>query len=385
MELESHIDKEKENVQVDIKPLTKWKRFLVFLSDFFINLIFTLILFNIAITPLGKLMTGFEKKNNNYISCTEKMNSVLYSNNLIFINPLLNKDYINENIEYTYDCFLSYYVLDSESSLMSDNHPQYGHKLENEIFYHYFYDIKNDEAKYISFFENYNNKHSYFTNQENSFSLKDNVKEELKPYFDPKDEMSSVGETYYQNIKNSVYVTLLSEVFSDIETNDLTYNGISYLAMKKQSQTIEEYHKNLLIVCSFVSYAISSLTCYLLIPLISKTRKTITMMFMKVEKINISRLYIARKWESAIGSLYSIFSNTSFILFIPITLVTFNYLFSMTALVVFTMSGLLFSLASLFVLLFNQFNRTLSDVLSYSVMISTDDLDAIYRARGYDI
>ena len=109
------------------------------------------------------------------------------------------------------------------------------------------------------------------------------------------------------------------------------------------------------------------------------------MMFMRVEKINVNRLYVARRWEAAIGSLYSIISNAIFMMFIPITLVPINYLFSMSFLLIFSLAGLAFSLVSLFVMLFNAYNRTLSDVLSYSVMITTEDLDAIYASRGYDI
>lgn len=382
---ENNIIEENSPKTVDIKPLTKWKRFLVYLSDLFINLIFAFILFNAACAPLGKVMTGYEKKNNEYIACQEKANSVLYENKLVFISPLLNKDYLNDNIAYTYGCFLSYYVLDTESSLVADTNPQYGHKLENEVIYHFYKDIRNNEEEYLRLFNLYNQKNSYFEQNGSVFVLKENIKNELQPFFDPKDEMSNNGDIIYKNIKNNIYTSLISEVFNNINENDLTYNSISYLEETKNAAKIEQYHKNLLIVTASIAYLLSSIVCYVVVPLVSKTRKTISMMFMKVEKININRLYIARRWEAAIGSLYSMISNAIFMMLIPITLVPINYLFSMSFLLIFSLTGLLFSLVSLFVMIFNQYNRTLSDVLSYSVMITTEDLDAIYASRGYDI
>lgn len=370
---------------VDIKPLTKWKRFLVYLSDLFINLIFAFILFNAACAPIGKAITGYDKKNEEYISCTEKANSVLYENKLVFIAPLLNKDYLNDNIAYTYDCFLSYYVLDTESSLLEDSNPQYGHKQENEIIYHFYKDIRNDEAEYARLFNLYNQKNNYFSQSGGVFVLKDEIKNELKPFFDPKDEMSKSGDEIYKNIKNNIYTSLISEVFENINQNDLTFNSLSYLELTKNAAKIEQYHRNLLIFTGSIAYLLSSIICYIIVPLVSPTRKTLSMMFMRVEKININRLYVARRWEAAIGSLYSIISNAIFMMFIPITLVPINYLFSMSFLLIFSLAGLTFSLVSLFVMIFNAYNRTLSDVLSYSVIITTEDLDAIYASRGYDI
>lgn len=370
---------------VDIKPLTKWKRFLVYLSDLFINLIFAFILFNAACAPIGKAITGYDKKNEEYISCTEKANSVLYENKLVFIAPLLNKDYLNDNIAYTYDCFLSYYVLETESSLLADNNPQYGHKQENEIIYHFYKDIRNDETEYTRLFNLYNQKNNYFIQSGSVFVLKDEIKNELKPFFDPKDEMSKNGDEIYKNIKNNIYTSLISEVFENINQNDLTFNSLSYLELTKNAAKIEQYHRNLLIFTSSIAYLLSSIICYIIVPLVSPTRKTLSMMFMRVEKININRLYVARKWEAVIGSLYSIISNAIFMMFIPITLVPINYLFSMSFLLIFSLAGLVFSLVSLFIMIFNAYNRTLSDALSYSVMITTEDLDAIYASRGYDI
>ena len=321
---------------VDIKPLTKWKRFLVYLSDLFINLIFAFILFNAACAPIGKAVTGYDKKNEEYISCTEKANSVLYENKLVFIAPLLNKDYLNDNIAYTYDCFLSYYVLETESSLLEDSNPQYGHKQENEIIYHFYKDIRNDEVEYTRLFNLYNQKNYYFVQSGSVFVLKDEIKNELKPFFDPKDEMSKNGDEIYKNIKNNIYTSLISEVFENINQNDLTFNSLSYLELTKNAAKIEQYHRNLLIFTSSIAYLLSSIICYIIVPLISPTRKTLSMMFMRVEKININRLYVARRWEAVIGSLYSIISNAIFMMFIPITLVPINYLFSMTFLLIFT-------------------------------------------------
>ena len=53
------------------------------------------------------------------------------------------------------------------------------------------------------------------------------------------------------------------------------------------------------------------------------------------------------------------------------------------------MYGTVFSaallLGSMFFILFNQYNRSLIDYLSNSLYLTSDEMDEVYRARGYKI
>ena len=68
---------------------------------------------------------------------------------------------------------------------------------------------------------------------------------------------------------------------------------------------------------------------------------------------------------------------------IPVGLVTFPDLFNISVLFIFGLLSLMLMLTSLVFLLANKFNRTIFDYFSRSVYLSTDELDEVYRAKGY--
>ena len=50
--------KKEEPVELEIHPLSKWKRILLFLADYFIGFICAFILVNVAVMPLASLITN---------------------------------------------------------------------------------------------------------------------------------------------------------------------------------------------------------------------------------------------------------------------------------------------------------------------------------------
>ena len=72
-------DLEKEEKTFDILPVKKGRRMLIYLADFFVVLIISMILFNIAVYPLAKLATGSQKKEEEAITVfffMKKMKSI---------------------------------------------------------------------------------------------------------------------------------------------------------------------------------------------------------------------------------------------------------------------------------------------------------------------
>ena len=178
---------------------------------------------------------------------------------------------------------------------------------------------------------------------------------------------------------------MLSEVFSDIENNDLIYDGKSYKENLIIHDSYVKYYDNLLVVTAFVALFLSWSIYYVVIPFINRDHKTISMLMMSIERVNIDKLYLCKKREMVFSSIYALLTNMMVIFFLPLTFVTFNYLFSLNILLTFTLSSLLFNLVSLGFILFNPFNRSLSDIFSRSVLITTANLDEIYKAKGYNV
>ena len=194
-----------------------------------------------------------------------------------------------------------------------------------------------------------------------------------------------IKQIHYKNIKNNVFTPLLAEVFTSIKTNDLTYNGESYIKCQKVVNEVTQFLKNLLTYTIIIAYVLACIIFYLVIPLINKSRKTIAMMMMRIERINIERLYICKRSESISSFIISLLTNMVFIFILPITYVSFTFIFNLNTILIFSLMSLALILVSLIFMLFNSFNRTLSDFFSRSVLITTDTIDEIYRARGYNV
>ena len=386
--MEEEVVEKPESSPIDIHPLKKGKRILVFLADFFIHFILSFLLFNVAVAPIGKVITDYENKNLEHMVLTTEMYDHYYKSGVIF--KAVNTEYtdVTAGIEYTYRCFLSYFVLDTEESTYPD-FPQYGHKIENNVIYHYYHNIRNDDASYIASFKLYNAKDNYFVYDEttNTFSLKNEVKNELYAFYDVKDEMGNVGKEYYSNILENVFNPMLAEVMVDIDKNDLHYEGEShsFLECKNRIKELETYHENLMTICASISHFIVWVALFLVVPLINKERKTLAMMFMKIQIVNFYTLNITKRGMYAINSIYFLFSTMLGLMFVPSLLVPFNNLFALRFLAYGTIFSGALLIVDLIFLLINQYNRSLIDYLSSNLYLTEEEMNEIYRARGYKI
>ena len=370
---------------VDIKPLKKGKRVLIFLADFFLNLIITFFLFSIAVAPIGKAITGFNSKNEEHQTVASEMYNFYYESGVLLKNTEFEAYDLTAGIEYTYRCFLSYYVLDSEESI-NPSYPQYGHKDLNDTIRHFYRDIRGDESAYKTLFEKYNKENEYFT-FDTEFKLKTEVKNELYAFFDVKDEMGDIGNGYYKNIQNNVFNPMIAEVFSDMINNDLVLpdHQHTFNECKAILASLEKYHENLMTSCTFIAYAISSLVYYLVIPFFNMDKKTLGMMMMKVERVVFTNLNHPSRIHQLLIVFYSLLTNMIGLVLIPAILVPFNNLFANSWLLYSSIFSLALSLVSLIFVLFNQYNRSFTDFLSNTLYLAQDDMDALYRARGYNV
>ena len=290
--------------------------------------------------------------------------------------------YYNANVEYTMNCWLSYYSFSDTDVL--EAHKQYGHKEENEIIRHFYRDIRNDDSKFLSTLQNFNIEYNYFNIEGDSVALKDEVKTNIKLSFFSPDDMSENGKTMLANMQNE-FMNLYADVFKDIETNDLINNGNSYLANKKIVTDSETYLKWQLVISSLLAYLLSIAIYFVIIPLFTPDGRTLAMLMMRLSRIGTNNLYLLNKGENAINAIYMLAFNLPVAFFMPMTYVTFTYLFNIPVLFPLLIIGIVLIIASLITLLISSYNRTICDYLSRSVIIKNDDLDEIYRSKGYDI
>lgn len=381
---EKELEQVKEKKILDVLPLNKGRRFLVFLGDFFLNFVLSFILFSIMVLPLGKVMSSYTARQQEAEANLSIRSDILKENKLLFFIEEAEKIDVLYNASFTFYCYFSYFIYD-EANPENARYTQFGHKQENDIFRHYFVYIAHNESKYYEFFDLYNNG-KYFTRTGSTIVMNEELKILIFPCFDKSDEPSTDADNKIGELENSFFYPMYSEMMSMIEkVTDLTYGTYSYNVIQKKILAFDEYNKTLAIVCSFVTLFISTGVLYLLIPLLNKNRRTITMMVLKVERVNQENLEIIKPPKIIISFVYALLYSMIIAFFVPATFVTIYGIFDIPILMVFGLLSILLMLSSLIFLLFNKFNMDLFDFLIRSVLLKTSTLDDIYRAKGYYI
>lgn len=367
---------------VTISPISKGKRILAFLADFFLLFIVTFVVFNVMVMPLGNWITKSSERQTRNDNAAIAQFNILYEQKVMLHENDSDLYYYNANVEYTMNCWLSYYSFNDNDVL--ETHKQFGHKEENEVIRHFYKDIRNNFDKYLSTLQTSNNEYQYFIIDNGDISLKEEVKTNVKLSFFSPNDMSENGKTMLGNLQNE-FMNLYADVFKDIEKNDLLNNGASYLANKKIVSESETFLKWQLVISSFIAYLLSIVIYFIIIPLFTPDNRTLAMLMMRLSRIGTNNMYLLSKAENILNAIYMLAFNLSIVFFMPMTYVTFTYLFNIPVLFPSLLIGLVVVIASLITLLISSYNRTICDYLSRSVVIKNDDLDEIYRSKGYDI
>jgi len=383
MEKENEFEENQEGQKVvEISPLKKGKRMLVFLGDFFLVFIISFALHNIAVNPIANAITSKDSRAQAALEASKKRNDILYGNKILFYENDSTKYNISSNVSYTFKRYISFYGFNSGEIYPQDS--KIGHIQENEVLAHYYADIRGNIQTYIDNLASINSSYNYFLIEGTNISLKENVKTEVKLSFTSPEDMSEDGKTQYSNLEK-IFLNLYQKMFNDIGTNDLSYEGMKFSDFQSQVTEFNNFYNNQNTISAVITFIISFSLIYILFPLINKNRRTPTMAIMKVDRIGTNNLFILKRGETLLIAVYELFFNAANLLFIPMTIVGFEGVFALPYILVFSIISLLIIFASLLTCIFSSFNKTLCDILSRSVLIKEEDLDSIYRARGYEI
>ena len=215
--------------------------------------------------------------------------------------------------------------------------------------------------------------------------IEEEYKNQIAAYFDTSDKESEIADQYMENIEKHLFYPMFSEVMTMIDKTDLVYNGLSYKDVQQKIQAFEKYVNNLAIVTGIVTVVLSTGILYLLIPMLNKNHKTISMMIMKVERVNLQSLDIIKKPALIISFVYALFTNLIISFFVPMGFLTFYEVFNLPILMTFGILSLVLQIGSMIFLFINQYNMTMFDYFVRCVYLKTETLDDIYRAKGYYI
>ena len=365
---------------IEIRPLSKWKRFLLFLGDFFITFIIAFSLFNLATFPLTKVICKTDEKYLSYQRYENEANQLLIDSGFLFKVPKASNPSFEESVNYTFKVFLSYYAYDEESP--DSNNPQYGHKIENEVVYKYFTTVF-DEAKYIEAFKQENASDLMFEvgNDFASIKLKDDYKKLLASEL-----VEQTNEEKYtdsmKNVRDHLFARLFYlHVYKNITENDYVKDGVSYNSLMKNAKDVSISLQWVAVISSLITTVISWALIYLVYPLINKEKRTPTMSIMKLDKIHFRTLGPSDNWITVVQSFYYLLFTLAFTIFLPSVYLGISYVFNLPLLIIFTLVGLLLMIASGIFIIVNEYNRSGVDILSSAVIVPTSELDNMYKER----
>lgn len=377
------MEEEKKEKVIDINPLGKWKRILMFLGDYAITFILSFILFNLLVFPLGRIIYGTEKRSLRAQEYEIQANQVLIDGGLIFEDPV-NENTLENDVNYTFKVFLSYYAFESENS-PDINNPQYGHKAENEVIRNYYLAYLSEE-QYLNDFAVVNEADQMFEigTTADSIKLKSDyviiLSNELIEITD-EDDYSETMIHFRDNVFARLFYINIYK--NNILDNDFVINDISYMNCLISAKAIYDNLKWVPALSSIVSLVMSWGAMYLLIPMINSERKTITMMVLKANKLNFRKLDFIDRKVVGIQSFYHLVTCLSFLVFLPVIYFGISYCFNLPLLFVLSASSFVLLLVSLFLILFNEHNRSGMDILTSTVVVPASELDTLYREEFY--
>ena len=366
-------EKEKENEPrfVGIPVITKGKRVLLHLGDFFIVFILSLLLFHVGVYPLGRVIVDYPGQMDSLHVAQTKRDGVLYGMDLLFpvSESATGYEHFEESLTYTSDQFVHTFV----DSAFNQKY---------NVFANYFVDIYQEKADYIDFFKTLDAKTSFFDFTGEKVALKKEYVDEFAAKYNPDDTMSEKGLADFQTFEDKIFAQGYSRMLNDIMKRDLVLDGVSYQAQQNIISRVLNDGRMLVVSCSVISFLLVWLVNHLLIPTFSKKRKTLAMMLLRTERIHRNTYEPLSIPMAYIASIYALAGEMLCVLFVPWGITNFNELFSLPLLFPLALISLAYILGSLAVTLFDAYNRTLGDLLCNSYVLTADGFDTLVREKG---
>ena len=376
------MEEEVKDKVIEIRPVSKWKRFLTFFADYFISFIIAFTLFSIAIFPLAKMMFHTQSQSEDALALEQKAIKLLKDDGFIYVK---NSDAsFEEDVNYTFKVFLSYYAFDEEE--VDSKHPDYGHKEEHEVIRTFYKNVINDTALYINDFKEVNQADDMFNigDTVDSIALKNDYKVILANELLEVTDESKYSVTM-TNFRDHVFAKLFYlKVYDHIMTNDYVRGDISYKATLEEARDIMRRLQWVATGSVLFTILFTWGITFVLYPLVNKDHKTIGLSAMRISKLHYKSLGPINKSSVMIQSFYQFLFLLSTGLFLPILFFGMSYLFNLPLLFILTLISLGLMLVSGLFIFFNEYNRSGADILTNIVLLPDSEIDMMYRVDDDD-
>ena len=355
---------------ITLSPIKKGNRVLLHFLDLVIVFLFAMTIFSLASFPLGKGATGYDSKETR-IAETQKE-----ERNLLVSNCLLER----ENDSDSFDTALTYSSKQYALSFLKK-------EKQSEYFYHYIVEIEGkSKGEYVSFYQENAKDVDYFDYESEDVVLKEKYLTLFAPLLDSKDSFSSEGESAYTSFTSSFFPKVYSLMLEEIRSGEGVDSSLASISsLYKERNGLEEERTRVVSYCSILSYIIAGLIYFLLIPMISKRGKTLALMALRMERVGKDNLQFLKRRERPLIAVLSFFFSISLLFFVPMLYIDFASLFQLYPLLILSLLGCGLDLISFIVMCFDSLGRSLSDILTRSVLISKEDLEMLFDKKHFKV
>lgn len=357
--------KKKTTQYIDLVPLGKCRRILVFLADFFIAFILGLGFFSLACYPISKTFPSVKEANRIEREGQEEKRNLLFDNGLLSKAEERKIDDTSSIREYSSTLFLKGQLSDKS----------------NDYFSNYYIGIRKRSRKELLDIYAHTSSNVFFETDGDTLKRKDKYREEFLPLLDSKDERTEGGKSDLSYFKNSFFATRYGNRLKDRE--DTSHQGEFFTlfqnAAKKRKQGEKSFSRSI-VISTYVSFIISSLVLFLIVPLILPRGKTLGRMARKIDRVNRTGFTVLSRLKRCYVFILNTLFSLGYLVFLPCFYVSFTQLFSFSSLF-FSIGGIILDILSLIFLVFNGFNRCFTDWLSSSVLINSSDYEHLPNSR----
>ena len=170
---------EEKKVQVnpkylDVSPISKGRRMLVYLADLFINLVIAILFFSVAVYPIGRHVSDYEGVEADTYRIQCRMMDVLYDNGLLLCGDEDSRYDFNMALDYSADAFLKGFLPGQD---------------RHDFITHFYVDLLGKEQAVANEIYSQNDSR-YFTIESGVPELKEEYREAFLPLLDEKDTLS---------------------------------------------------------------------------------------------------------------------------------------------------------------------------------------------------
>ena len=186
---------------IDIYPVKKGKRMLIFLADFFISFIISILLYNLAVYPIYYVSSHYADTIDDASVAETRRNIILKDANLLFYEDGASDfSEIEPALSNTFNLYLKEYVV-------NETNKQY------EVFFNYY---STNLDRYISSYKQFNHDKYFYIENNNKVQLKEKYIELFQPILDDKNGLSDIGNEEYETMFNKfffIFSTIINSIY----------------------------------------------------------------------------------------------------------------------------------------------------------------------------